>query len=150
MTLPAISVENRTAVYDRLGRYVWALDTGDVDGVVACFTPDGRASDTQGNFYGGPDGIRNFALEFVTRPDFRGRQHQVTHLFVEGDDSRCVVTSYWTVVKWYFDEDRKAIVSTGWSKDTCVKAEGDWLIEERWLGWFTDRHAPWVGPEPKP
>ncbi len=57
-----------------------------------------------------------------------------------------MVTSYWTVVKWYFDEDRKVIVSTGWSKDTCVKTAGDWLIAERWLGWFTDKHAPWVGP----
>ncbi len=145
MTGP-FSVEDRNAVYDRLGRYVWALDIGDVDGVVACFTPDGRASDTQGNVYEGSGAIARFAREFIARPDFRGRQHQVTHLFVDGDDRRCVVTSYWTVVKWYFDEDRKAIVSTGWSKDTCVKTGGDWLMAERWLGWFTDKHAPWVGP----
>ena len=147
MTTETISVEDRLAIYDRLGRYVWALDTGDVAGVEACFTPDARMTDTQGNVYDGPGGARRFASEFVTRPEFRGRQHLVTHLFVEGGDEQYIVTSYWTVVQWLTKAGEKAVVSIGWSKDTCVRTTSGWLISERWLGWFSDAHGPWVGPE---
>ena len=142
-----LSLEDRAAIADRLGRYVWALDTGNVPGVVACFTPDGTAVDTRGNRYDGDGAIARFASEFINRPDFRGRQHLVTHLFFEGDSERCVVTSYWTVVQWLVAEERKIVAAIGYSTDTCVKIDGDWLIAERWLGWFSDQHGPWVGPQ---
>ena len=35
-----LTVEDRLAIQDLLARYAWALDTGDVDSFVACFTPD--------------------------------------------------------------------------------------------------------------
>jgi uncharacterized protein (TIGR02246 family) len=138
-----LTVEDRAAIDDVLGRYVWTLDTGDADGVAACFTPDGSALDTQGNRY---SDIKSFALEFIERPDFRGRQHVVTHLFYEGDSERCVVTSYWTVVKWRFAQNTKEVASVGYSHDTMEKRDGRWLIHERALGWLTDQHGPWFGP----
>ena len=142
----AMPPEDRFAIQDLIGRYLWALDTGDVDGVVAVFTPHGTVIDTQANRYEGADGPRKFAVEFITREDFRGRQHLVTPLFFEGAGDRYVVTSYWTVVKWRFALGTKEVASTGWSKDTVVRENGRWLIQERWLGWFNDRHGPWVGP----
>ena len=141
-----ISVDDRMAVYDLLGRYVWALDSGDADGFVNLFTPDGSFVDTRGNRHGGPDGLRKAVMGYFNDPDFRGRQHLVTHLFVEGEPGRYTVTSYWTVIKWWFERNEKAVFSTGWSKDTCVKTPGGWKIEERALGWWTDQHCPWVGP----
>jgi len=143
-----LTAEDRAAIADRLGRYVWALDTGDVEAVAACFTPDGVAVDTQGNRYEGSNGIRSFAAEFIGRADFRGRQHQVTHLFWDGDRQRCAVTSYWTVFKWYFEENRKTVAGLGYSRDVCVKIGGAWLIAERHLHWLSDRHGPWFGPSP--
>jgi hypothetical protein len=138
-----LTLEDRAAIQDRLGRYVWALDIGDAEGVAACFTPDGQAVDSQGNRY---RDIAAFALEFINREDFRGRKHLVNHLFFEGDAGRCVVTSYWTVVKWYFAEQRMGVVSTGYSLDTLEKRGGDWLIAERVIRWFSDQHGPWMGP----
>src|SRR5947207_180386 len=35
-----ITPEVREALYDTLRRYVWCMDTGDIKGVVGCFTPD--------------------------------------------------------------------------------------------------------------
>ena len=37
-----LPVEDRIAIQDLIARYAWALDTGDVDSLVACFTPDAR------------------------------------------------------------------------------------------------------------
>ena len=141
-----ISVDDRMAVYDLLGRYVWALDSGDADGFVNLFTPNGSFVDTRGNRHGGPEGLRKAVMGYFNDPDFRGRQHLVTHLFVEGEPGRYTVTSYWTVIKWWFERNEKAVFSTGWSKDTCVKTPAGWKIEERALGWWTDQHCPWVGP----
>ena len=142
----AITPEDRFAIEDLIGRYLWNLDTGDVEGVVAVFTPDGVVIDTQANRYEGEGGSRRFAVEFITREDFRGRQHLVTPLFFEGGGDRYVVTSYWTVVKWRFALGTKEVASTGWSKDTVVRIDGRWLIQERRLGWWNDKHSPWVGP----
>ena len=43
-----ISLEDRQAIYDTLARYVWGMDTGDIAGVVATFTPDGVVKDVTG------------------------------------------------------------------------------------------------------
>ncbi len=142
----ALTLEDREAIRDRIGRYVWALDIGDAPGVAACFTPDGQAVDSQGNRY---TDLIAFADEFIARPDFRGRKHLINHLFFDGDGARCVVTSYWTVVKWYFAEERMAVVATGYSLDTMEKRGGDWLIAERVIRWFSDQHGPWKGPGPQ-
>ena len=40
-----ISLEGRQEIYDMLARYVWSMDTGDIDGVVATFTLDGVVKD---------------------------------------------------------------------------------------------------------
>jgi hypothetical protein len=138
-----LTLEDRAAITDRLGRYAWALDTGSIEGVSACFTPDGVAIDTQGN----RSPALEFAHDFITRPDFRGRQHQITHLFFEGDTERCVVTSYWTVFRWLFKANTKEVASVGYSCDTLVKRNGNWLISERALYWLTDEHGPWFGPK---
>jgi ketosteroid isomerase-like protein len=34
------TVEDRIAINDLIASYAWALDTGDVDAPLACFTPD--------------------------------------------------------------------------------------------------------------
>jgi hypothetical protein len=35
-----LTTEDRIAINDLLAAYAWALDTGDVDALVACFTLD--------------------------------------------------------------------------------------------------------------
>ena len=138
-----LTLEDRAAIQDRIGRYVWALDIGDAQGVAACFTPDGEAVDSQGNRY---TDMVAFASEFIKRPEFRGRKHLVNFLYFDGDGARCLVTSYWTVVQWLFSEKRMEVVATGYSLDTMAKSGGDWLIAERVIRWFSDQHGPWKGP----
>jgi hypothetical protein len=41
MSEAKISLEDRQEMYDTLARYVWSMDTGDIEGVVATITPDG-------------------------------------------------------------------------------------------------------------
>ncbi|HSF33135.1 MAG TPA: nuclear transport factor 2 family protein [Candidatus Tectomicrobia bacterium] len=79
-----ISLEDRQEIYDVLARYVWSMDTGDIEGVVATFTPDGVVKDVTGKSWdASAGGVRGFATQFLTRPNRRGGQHHVQHLFVE-------------------------------------------------------------------
>jgi ketosteroid isomerase-like protein len=72
-----LTTEDRIAINDLFAEYTWALDTGDVDALVACFTPN--AIVTQEVFeepdrWEGQQGIRRFAEHFRTVPNFPGRQ----------------------------------------------------------------------------
>ena len=38
--MASLSIEDRIALQDLIAAYSWALDTGDAEGLVACFTED--------------------------------------------------------------------------------------------------------------
>jgi hypothetical protein len=145
-----ISLEDRQAIYDTLARYVWSMDTGDIEGVVATFTPDGVVKDVTGKQWdAAAGGIRGFASHFLTRPNRRGGQHHVQHLFAEqaaGGGSR--VTSYWVSIQWDAEDDRRFIRAMGSYVDTCVKVDGQWLIKEKLINPWNSATAPMVDRMP--
>jgi hypothetical protein len=136
----SLSLEERQAIYDTLARYVWSMDTGDIEGVVAVFTPDGVVKDITGKRWdAAAGGARGFATHFLTRPNRRGGQHHVQHLFVEPASGGYRVTSYWAALRWDAASDTKAIRSLGSYVDTCVKVNGQWLIKEKIIDpWHSD------------
>jgi hypothetical protein len=139
-----ISLEARQAIYDTLARYVWGMDTGNIDAVVATFTPDGVVQDVTGKRWdAATGGVRGFATHFLTRPNRRGGQHHVQHLFVEharGGGYR--VISYWVSMQWDAEDDRKFIRAMGSYMDTCVQVEGQWLIQEKIIDPWNSATAP--------
>ena len=147
MSGATISLEDRQEIYAVLARYVWSMDTGDIAGVVATFTPDGAVKDVTGKRWDAAQGgARGFATHFLTRPNRRGGQHHVQHLFVEkaaGKGYR--VTSYWVSITWDTAGDHKAIRAMGSYVDTCVKVDGQWLIKEKIIDPWNSETAPMVG-----
>jgi len=91
------------------------MDTGDIEGVVATFTPDGVVKDVTGKRWdAAAGGLRGFASHFLTRPNRRGGQHHVQHLFVEpADGGGYRVISYWVSIQWDAEGDRKFIRAMG-------------------------------------
>ena len=61
----APSVEDRLAINDLFVRYTTALDAGEVDTIVACFTEDGALESPAVGVYSGRQGIRDFADRFA-------------------------------------------------------------------------------------
>jgi len=124
--------EERDAIYDVLRRYIWCMDTGDIDGIVATFTDDGTVKDVTGHRWDGPDAPRNFASHFIKRPGRPAGQHWVQHMNIDaasGDTAR--VTSYWFTVVRDGEDDRKFVSNLGRYIDTCVKVDGRWLIKDK-------------------
>jgi hypothetical protein len=142
-----ISVEDRHEIYDTLARYMWSMDTGDIEAVIATFTPDGVVKDVTGKRWDAAAvGVRGFASHFFARPNRRSGQHHVQHLFVEpADGGGCRVTSYWVSLQWDTEGDRKFIRAMGSYVDTCVKVDGEWRIKEKLIDPWNSASAPMVG-----
>jgi SnoaL-like domain len=125
---------------------VWSMDTGDIEGVVATFTSDGVVKDVTGKRWDAAvGGARGFATHFLTRPNRRGGQHHVQHLFVEhAKEGGYRVTSYWVSIQWNYESDAKFIRAMGSYIDTCVKVNGHWRIKEKIIDPWNSNTAPTV------
>src|SRR4051812_30187965 len=95
-----LQIEDRIAIEDLYADYVWALDSGDVDGFLKLFATDGVFGDTAGNRYKGHDAIRGYVTGLAARPEFRGRQHILSSLRFTANGDRVGVTAFWHVFKW--------------------------------------------------
>ena len=78
-------------INDLFVRYTTALDAGDVETIVGCFTEDGALESPAVGVYSGRQGIREFAERFAR---FRERGSQLRHFIsnlavqVDGDEAR--------------------------------------------------------------
>jgi len=128
-----LTTEDRLAIQDLLARYAWALDTGDVDSFVACFTPDAVVIEEvfeEPDRWVGHEGIRRLAEHFRAVPDFPGRQHHVGQTIIEG------TAPIWTARSFAFvtecrGEPPYVVRFTGYYEDKLVKVDGEWLLKER-------------------
>lgn len=133
MPAAPLTIEDRIAINDLLARYAWALDTGDVDAFVACFTPTAVVIE---EVFEEPDrwesaaGIRALAEHFRTVPNFPGRQHHISQTLVEGDSSRCSSRSFVFVTECR-GEPPYIIRFAGYYDDQIVKSSGRWLFQQR-------------------
>jgi len=130
--MASLTPEERDAVYDVLRRYIWCMDTGDIDGIAATFTTDGTVKDITGRRWDGEDAARRFAGHFIMRPNRPAGQHWVQHMQLEASsENEARVTSYWFTVVRDKDDDRNFVSNLGRYIDTCVRVDGRWLIKEK-------------------
>ncbi len=128
-----ITLEDRFAIQDLLARYAWSLDTGDVDGLVACFTPDARMVEEvfeDADIWEGHDGIRRISEHYRNAPNFPGRQHHTSQLLIEGDTDDCRARSFAFVTECH-GEPPYLLRFAGYYTDHIVKTLGQWLFKER-------------------
>lgn len=140
----SFTAEDRHAVHDLLGRYVWAVDTGDVEAVVSLFTPDGIVRYGNGEAFESHDGIRRFAQAVTGNPATRGRMHLNHPLYVLPAENGVTLRSYLCVVQWIAEPERKAMRTLSYSDDTCVRTGAGWRIRERVIWRWNDRVQPWI------
>lgn len=129
----ALSVADRIAIQDLLARYAWALDTGDVDALVRCFTPDCVVLEEvfeDPDRWEGHEGVRRLGDHYRNAAGFPGRQHHVSQSLVEGHGERAAVKSFAFVTECR-GEPPYTLRFTGYYDDRLVKRDGDWLFSER-------------------
>lgn len=137
------SAEDRIEIDELYARYCWALDTGDTEGYIALFTPDGEASEETSSgateVYKGRDEIRKLVRKFHDRADFPGHQLQMSQFVFEPDpESRprhWVVRSYaWATINRPPEPPR--LYWCGHVRDVIAKVDGAWRIRSKAIsGW---------------
>jgi hypothetical protein len=129
----SLTVKDRIEINDLMAAYAWALDTGDVDALVACFTPDAvvieEVFEDPDRWEGAAD-IRRLAEHYRSVPNFPGRQHHISQLMVKGGTRRCAAQSFVFVTECR-GEPPYVLRFAGYYEDKLVKLRGQWLFKER-------------------
>ena len=139
-----VSAEDRFGVHDLFMAYVWAADTGDLDGYVGTFADDAMLTDSDGRIHKGAEAIRAYAHAFLSQPGGRGRIHFFQQMSVKPEGAGLRVFSFWTVVQATAAPRETRVRSLGTCDDLCVKINGEWRFAERKIGRWNDATAPWL------
>ncbi len=155
MTQPAaqpLSVEDRFAIQDLYANYAWALDTGEVEKFVACFTPDAVVTEEvfeDPDRWEGTANLRRMIEHYKGAPGFPGRQHHISQLQLEGDGRMCGGRAFAFVTECR-GEPPYLLRFAGYYQDRLVKRDATWLFAERiirlWDGAVLSRfpgHGTW-------
>jgi uncharacterized protein (TIGR02246 family) len=124
------SIEDRFAIYDLFVRYTTALDAGDVDTIVGCFTEDGSLESPVVGKYAGRDGIRAFSERFTALHQ-RGVQlrHVISNLAISVHDETARATCYLTNVVTF--DGKSQLMPPGRYECDLRKVDGVWLFHNR-------------------
>jgi hypothetical protein len=143
-TLAMTDLQTQFELQHLISRYVWALDTGDVDGIDRLFVPQALLQDTTGQRHVGAEAVRGYFAGLTALPEFRGRQHHIDHCLLapEGEGVRC--RAYWSVTQWLTGPGRKELIGLGHSSDLFVRWQGEWRFAERLLYHWRDADCPWA------
>jgi hypothetical protein len=141
-----LSLQEREAVYDTLRRYLWCMDTRDVEGAVATFTADAEVKDITGRRWDAPNrGARGFAEHFLLPERDSAGQHWVQFMEIDDiADGAVKVTAYWLGATWGADDSR-FVNTLGSYVDTVVKVDGKWLIREKVIDPWNNETVPMIG-----
>ena len=137
-----LTADDRFEIEDLLGRYFWAVDTADVDAVVAVFTHDAVVRYGTGQRYEGSDGIRGFAIRAIGDHTARGRMHFSRPLFVEVRGDAVLMRSYLISPRWTAHDNAIVLGTLRHTEDLFIKTAGGWRIQERAIFLWNDQTAP--------
>lgn len=128
-----LSAEDKVEIGELLASYSRCLDSGDVDGYVKLFAPDGVLDGSSGPRRGHTE-IRQVAEAMATINKGEGAAHGQRHFagqpVIEQDGNGCQVRSYFLLVR-QSSEGEAFIRAMGEYADTCEKHEGQWVFARR-------------------
>jgi len=122
--------EDRLAINDLFVRYTTALDAGEVEAVVDCFTKDAVLESPAIGMIAGHEAIRAFAGRFAALRE-RGTQfrHMISNLAAEVEDERARATCYLLVLITSGGASRP--LPPGRYECELVKQGGEWRFRRR-------------------
>jgi hypothetical protein len=136
-----LSAEDQFTIRDVIARYAWSLDTGDVEGFVACFCRDGvlvwdvfEVADR----WQGEAALRHFATFFRDQPTSAGRQHHVSNTLLTACEEGVRGRSY-AAVALRQGAGPHLLSVMGWYEDLFRREDGHWRLAERVI-------RDWSGP----
>lgn len=138
----AYRLEDRAMIEDVAARYVFLLDSGDIEGYAALFAEDATLNVNNIDVIEGRDEIQSMmerlaaiapaSAEPGAKPKFGPMRHVVTSQIIdfEGAD-KAVSQAFWIEVMSNGPNTPPSIFNMGRYEDVYVKRDGRWLIQYR-------------------
>ena len=128
--MPLGYLEDRLAINDLFVRYATALDCGDVETLVDCFTPDGSLDSPAVGRHAGHVAIRAFAERFARFHEGGAQlRHVISNLAAEIDGDRATATCY--LLNMLTRDGKSQLLAPGRYECELVKSAGQWRFHRR-------------------
>lgn len=125
-----VSIEDRLAINDLFVRYTCALDAGEVETLVDCFTEDGALVSPAVGRHAGRAAIRAFAERFARfRENGAQLRHVISNLMVQVDGDRGHATCYLTV--FLTRDGSSRLLAPGLYDCELRKVDSTWRFQNR-------------------
>jgi uncharacterized protein (TIGR02246 family) len=123
-------MDDRQMINDLFVRYTTALDAGEVETIVGCFTEDGALESPVVGVHAGQAAIRAFAERFARFRE-RGSQlrHFISNLAVQVDGDAARATCY--LLNVITRDGKTEVMAPGRYDCQLVKLNGEWLFKHR-------------------
>lgn len=124
------SIEDRLGISDLFTRYTCALDDGEVDTIVDCFTEDGRLVSPAVGAHKGRAAIRAFAERFARfRANGSQLRHVISNLRMHVDGDRAQATCY--LIVFLTRDGKSRLLAPGRYECELHRTGGIWRFESR-------------------
>jgi ketosteroid isomerase-like protein len=121
--------EDKFAIQELISRYNHAIDFGNYEAWVACFTADGIFEGSAGRFVGEAE-LRKFTEQFKTmRANLPNVRHCVLNTVADVEGDTAVASSYLQLITT--GKDGVKVMFTGRYDDKLAKVGGKWRFKER-------------------
>jgi ketosteroid isomerase-like protein len=128
--MATVYADERALIEELFSRYLWSIDTGDVEILVDCFTPEGSLESPAVGKYAGHEAIREFAMRFAR---FREQGSQLRHVVstfrieISGETAfaRCYLLAYIT------RNGKSSLLGPGTYACNLQKNDGRWRFTRR-------------------
>jgi uncharacterized protein (TIGR02246 family) len=125
-----IPLEDRFGISDLFTRYTCALDAGEVDTIVDCFTEDGALVSPAVGEHRGRAAIRAFAERFARfRANGSQLRHVISNLMMQVDGDRAHATCYLTVL--LTRDAKSSLMAPGYYDCELRRTDGVWRFQNR-------------------
>jgi SnoaL-like domain len=145
-----MSVEDRLDIMELFARYAWAIDGGDIEGVLDCFAEDGSMDHLwQGKLTGHAAIRRAFEELWYDRPSWwAGRQHLANHFIITREGEGARVKAFFSILQFNVEYRTNFVFGIGTWDNYCVKRNGKWVFQEETINAWTDRSTVlWEGED---
>lgn len=144
-----LCVEDRLDVQELFARYAWALDLGDVEGVLDCFTGDGVLDHLWQGKRHGHEEIRSALHElWYDRPSWwYGRQHLANHFLLSRDGDTVRARAFFSILQFNVEYRTNFVFGIGTWDNRCVR-EDDGVFRFSLVqvnAWRQASEVPWRG-----
>ncbi|MBB3459407.1 uncharacterized protein (TIGR02246 family) [Rhizobium sp. BK313] len=132
MVAKALPIEDRLAINDLFIRYATSMDSGDVEGVVGCYTEDAVLTGSSTGEHRGSEAIRAFASRYANfHANGAQLRHFITNIIVTPEDGGAKVTAY--LLTSYTQDGKHERMRPGHYICHVVKLDGEWLFKSRFV-----------------